>query len=269
MRKTIRVALSLATISCLICAAQAQTASAELDLGVALYKQGRYQEAIAHFKRATALDPNRVVPHLYLGTAYAQKYSPGADTPENNQIARLAIEEFEKVLTLGATKNQQTSALRSLASLCFSMKQLDKAKAYHRKILEIEPEDAETYYAIGVIDWTEAYQRRMEERAMLGLKPEQALINRPECWGVRVKNEDVVNDGIEVLTKAMTLRQNYDDAMAYMNLMYRERADMQCGNKQAYDADTKTADKWVEVTMGVKEAKERVKGADGVPTPKR
>ena len=103
----------------------------------------------------------------------------------------------------------------------------------------------------------------------MGLTPDEPLTNRNECWGVRAKNEDVVNDGIEVLTKAMTLRQNYDDAMAYMNLMYRERADIQCGNKQAYDADTKTADKWVEVTMGVKEAKERVKSADGVPTPKR
>ena len=103
MRKTIGLALSLAAISCLICAAHAQTASAELDLGVAAYKQGRHEEAISHFQRAIALDANRVVPHLYLGTAYAQKYIPGEDTPDNNQTARLAIEEFEKVLTLDPT----------------------------------------------------------------------------------------------------------------------------------------------------------------------
>jgi hypothetical protein len=69
-----------------------------------------------------------------------------------------------------------------------------------------------------------------------------------------------VQDGIDVFTKAMSLRPDYDDAMAYMNLMYRERADIQCGNKQAYDADTKAADKWVDVTMATKKKKEeRVK----------
>ena len=31
-----------------------------------------------------------------------------------------------------------------------------------------------------------------------------------------------------MLEKALELRPDYDDAMAYMNLMYRERADLQC-----------------------------------------
>jgi tetratricopeptide (TPR) repeat protein len=259
MSKGVCLVLSLAAIACLISAANAQTASAELDLGVAAYKQGKHDEAISHFQRAIALESNRVVPHLYLGAAYAQKYIPGADSPDNNQIARLAIEEFENVLTLDPTREQETSTLKSLASLYFNMKQLVQAKEYYRKLLEIEPGDAETYFAIGVIDWTEAYQRRMEQRAKLRMTPDQPMISSAECWDVKAKNEDIVQDGIDVFTKAMSLRRDYDDAMAYMNLMYRERADVQCGNKQAYDADTKTADKWVDVTMATKKAKEKDK----------
>jgi hypothetical protein len=97
----------------------------------------------------------------------------------------------------------------------------------------------------------------MEQRATLGLRPGEPLINSNECWAVRGKNEESVNEAIEMLTKALSVRQDYDDAMAYMNLTYRERADIQCGNKQGYDADTKAADKWVDVTMATKMAKEK------------
>jgi hypothetical protein len=42
--------------------------------------------------------------------------------------------------------------------------------------------------------------------------------------------------------------------MAYMNLLYRERADIQCRDQKAYTADLKAADKWVDLTMATKKA---------------
>ena len=57
------------------------------------------------------------------------------------------------------------------------------------------------------------------------------------------------------LVKALTLRRGYDDAMAYMNPLYRGRADIQCGDPKAYRADLKEADRWVDLTMAAKEAK--------------
>lgn len=56
--------------------------------------------------------------------------------------------------------------------------------------------------------------------------------------------------------KALNLRPDYEDAMAYLNLMYRERADMQCNDRAAYDADTKVANLWVDKTMATKKAHE-------------
>ena len=95
----------------------------------------------------------------------------------------------------------------------------------------------------------------MEQRAKLNLKPEKALIDAVECWDAQAENEEIVKDGIKMLTKAISIRQSYDDAMAYMNLMYRERADIQCGNLRAYHADIRTADQWVDVTIATKQAK--------------
>lgn len=43
--------------------------------------------------------------------------------------------------------------------------------------------------------------------------------------------------------------------MAYMNLMYRERADLECDDLAARSRDLKTADEWVDKTLAVKKAK--------------
>ncbi len=42
----------------------------ELEQGLTLFNQGRYQESIAHFDRAIELDPNNAEAHLYKGKAY-------------------------------------------------------------------------------------------------------------------------------------------------------------------------------------------------------
>ncbi len=67
------------------------------------------------------------------------------------------------------------------------------------------------------------------------------------------------------LDKALKLRDDYDDAMAYMNLMYRERADVQCDDPAARASDLKEADGWVDRTMATKKAKaEKQPGATGI-----
>jgi len=242
----------LATV--LTCNAQTINAKAEFDLGLLAYKQAKYEEAIQHFRQAVLLDPAFVSAHLHLASAYAQQYIPGVDSPENIQMGQQAIAQFGQVLGLSPNRDQQVSALKGIAYLYLNMKQFERAKEYNRKILDIEPDDPETYYAIGIIDWTESYQFRMEQRAKLNLKPEEPLIDAAECWDVRAKNEEIVKDGIEMLTKAISIRETYDDVMAYMNLMYRERADIQCGNTRAYGSDLRTADQWVDVTMATKKA---------------
>jgi len=63
----------------------------------------------------------------------------------------------------------------------------------------------------------------------------------------------------------LQLRPDYDDAMAYMNLLYREKADVECDDLDARTADLKTADDWVEKTMATKKIKaEKQPGAQGI-----
>jgi tetratricopeptide (TPR) repeat protein len=244
----------------------------QLNKGVQAYKNAKYEEAISHFQQAVEYDPSLLNARLYLATAYAQQYIPGADTPENNRMAEQAIDEFKKVLDMHPGRDQEVSSLKGIASLYFNMKKLDMAKQYHQQVAQRDPNDPETYYSIGVIDWTEAYQPRMEERAKLGLKPDEPLNAKDKeqkkvCAQLKEKNWPAIQDGIDSLNKALQLRPDYDDAMAYMNLMYREKADVECDDPAARAADLKEADTWVDKTMATKKAKaEKQPGATGIVT---
>ena len=70
----------------------------QLNKGVQAYKNAKYEEAIEHFKNAVEMDNHLVTARLYLATAYAQQYIPGADSPDNNRYAEQAIEVFKQVL---------------------------------------------------------------------------------------------------------------------------------------------------------------------------
>ena len=234
----------------------------QLNKGVAAYRNARYEQAIDHFKQAVALDDGLKNAKLYLATAYAQQYIPGVDSPDNIQNADAAIEQYKAVLDQDP---KNVNSIKGIAYLYLQMKKFDDAKSYYHKAIDLDPNDPEAYYSIGVIDWTEAYQPRMEARAKLGLRPDEPLKDKKVCQQLLTDQGAAIQDGLDSLNKAIQLRQDYDDAMAYVNLLYRERADRECDQPDQRAADLKTADEWVDKTMAVKKAKaEKQPGATGI-----
>jgi tetratricopeptide (TPR) repeat protein len=227
----------------------------QLNKGVTAFKNVRYEQAIENFKNAVALDPQLLNARLYLATAYAQLYVPGADTPDNNRNAEQAINEFKKVIDSNPPKEAQVHSLKGIASLYFNMKNLPQAKEYYKKVAQMDPNDPEAYYSIGVIDWTLSYQPRMEARAKLGLAPTEQLKDKKVCEQLRTTNMDKIDEGRQNLEKALQLRQDYDDAMAYLNLIYREEADLTCNDPAKRQELLKQADTWVDRTLATKKAK--------------
>ena len=59
----------------------------------------------------------------------------------------------------------------------------------------------------------------------------------------------VVQDGIDNLNKAIALRPDYDDAMAYLNLLYRRKADLQCGDPPPSRLIPRAPTNWQEKAM--------------------
>lgn len=242
----------------------------QLNKGVSAYKNAHYEEAINHFQQAVELDPNLLNARMYLATAYAQQYIPAVDSPDNVRMAQQAIEQYQKVLDSNPAREQKVNSAKGIAYLYLNMKKFDDAKKYYRMASDVDPNDPEPYYSVGVIDWTSSYQPRMEERAKLGMRPEENLNPKNKdqkkvCEELKQKNMPAISEGIDSLNKAIQLRPDYDDAMAYMNLMYREKADVECDDLVARAEDLKTADSWVDKTLATKKAKaEKQPGQGGI-----
>ena len=232
----------------------------QLNKGVKAYKDNHYEQAITHFQNAVNLDPALINARMYLATAYVSQFIPGIDSPENLRTAQQAIDEYQKVIDANPSRDQKVNSAKGIAYLYLNEKKWDDAKKYYRMASDLDPNDAEPYYSVGVIDWSQSYQPRMEERAKLGMKPDEHLSAKNKdqkklCEELKTKNGPAIQEGIDTLDKAIKLRDDYDDAMAYMNLMYRERADVECDDEAARAADLKTADGWVDKAMQAKQAR--------------
>ncbi len=239
----------------------------QLNKGVAAYKNARYEEAIGHFQTAVSLDPKLPMARLYLATAYAQNVVSG-DDPANVKAADTAIEAFKGVLE---EKPGDVNALKGIASLYFNTKRLPQAKEYNQKVIAVDAKDADAYYFIGVIDWTQALQNSIPARTSLGLKDDGTPIkDKKACAALQDKNGPLIAEAIDSLQKALDIRPSDDPSMQYMNLAYRRKAaDAECGNEGQAKADMTTAQDWVQKAMDTRKANELKKenAAAGGVTP--
>src|SRR5271156_384987 len=89
-----------------------------LNKGVQSFKNGQYDVAIEDFKQAKDLDPTLMNARLYLATAYATQYIPGAPSQENMQFGNQAVAEFKEVLE---TDRNNLSAIDGIGSILFQM----------------------------------------------------------------------------------------------------------------------------------------------------
>jgi tetratricopeptide (TPR) repeat protein len=205
-----------------------------LNQGVDAFKNGQSKDAEQYFLRAKQLDPHLINARLYLATAYASEYIPGAPSEENTAVGRAAADEFKGVLALDP---QNLPAMDGLGSLLFMMGGTPfnpdvflEAKSYFQRHTQLRPNDAEPYYWIGVIDWTLAFRANAELRMDFnehggGLDDADQL-----PWDLREQyareHGRTIEEGIDALKRAISIRPDYDDAMAYMNLLYRRKADI-------------------------------------------
>lgn len=247
-----------------------------LNKGVQAFKGAKYGDAVEFFKKAIDLDPTYPTARLYLATAYMSQYIPGADSPENNAYAEQAANHF-KIILEADPKN--TSALKSLASLAFQrtngmptmadkMKQFDVAAEWYKKLAIADPNEKEAFYSLGVVAWSKFYPAWMEARTKLGMKPEAPGPIKDKKVKESLKSEytEIIAEGIKNLEKALEIDKEYDDAMAYVNLLYRERADI-ADSEAEYNKDTEAADQWMAKALETRKVKaERTAKTTGIVT---
>ena len=224
-----------------------------LNKGVASFGRANYGFAVDHFKEAIAEDPELLDARQYLATAYMNQYIPASESEANLELARQALEGFREVLDRNPTEPQAILAMSCIASLHFNMKENETALEWYEKLLAKDPNNTQALYTKGVIAWMETYQPRLEVRAMLGMTPEDpGPIKDDEAkTELAEMNLPLIEDGMKSLQTAIQIDPDYDDAMVYLNLLYRERADIS-ETKEEYDEYNAKADDWIQQALDTK-----------------
>ncbi|MGA1982626.1 MAG: hypothetical protein ABSG84_09130 [Acidobacteriaceae bacterium] len=228
----------------------------QLNKGIAAFKNAQYEQATNYFQNAAQLDPSNDNAKLYLATTYASQVVPNLMDPANLAMAQKALDEFNLVLS---KRPDDLTALKQIASIDRNINKLDQAKADELKVISIAPNEPEAYYIVGFVDWKQAYNNAITILAADGLTDAgdgNPKMTKGACAKIQAANSGLVAEGIKYLQKAVDLNPNYDDAMTYLQLTYRRKADTDCGNAAAQKDDMQQVDMWIQRDMGARKTNE-------------
>ena len=239
----------------------------QMNKGVQSYKGMKYADAIKHFQQAVQLDPSNQNAQLYLATSYMTQWVPGVDSPDNKKNYDLAKQEFERILKKDPSNSL---ALASLASMAFNSASsgtpeqkaaaLEETRKWNQRRIEVNSKDSEAYYYLGVINWLQARPdiqaarvSEINQKKMTASDP--GPIRDPKVrQQLQTKYLAMINEGIENLKKCLEIDKENEDAMSYMNLLLRERADLE-NSPDAAKADVAQAEDWSNKSVDTKRIK--------------
>jgi tetratricopeptide (TPR) repeat protein len=240
----------------------------QLNKGIAAFKNAQYEQATNYFQNAVQLDPNNPNAKLYLATTYASQVVPNLTTPENLAFAQKALDGFKAVLVKDP---HDLLALKQIASIDRNIGKLDQAKLDEEKVIEVAPNDPEAYYTIASIDFnTMHFKNTVPILALDGLTDDAAgnkKMTKGACAKIKEANTAMVTEAMQHLQKAIELNPNYSEAMDFLQLTYREKANIDCGDPAAQKEDLAQTDIWIQKAMGARkiiELKKEQKAGGGV-----
>jgi tetratricopeptide (TPR) repeat protein len=250
----------------------------ELNKGVQAFRANKYADAVTHFKEAVNLDPTSGNARAYLAVSYMVQWVPGAESGDNKKNYDMAKKTFNEILQKEPTNSM---ALAYMASMAFQRASagseeekkaaLEEARKWNERRIEVDPKDAEPYYYLGVIDWSEAYpaiktaqrdDKEKTDRARLagqnakqGGAPDGGRIQDLKIRGdLKAKYGPMIDNGIQQLTKCLSIDKENEDAMSYMNLLYREKAALE-DDPGSSKADIAQAEDWSNKSLDMRKIK--------------
>jgi len=199
--------------------------------GTEAFRWARYSEAASAFQKASDANPESPVPHLYLALGWLQQFIPGAMSADNADHARRAEAELRRALDLDP---MIWTAAVVLGQLAFSESRLEDAREWYRKALAVEPRNAQTWCDLGVVAWQQCHRQG------------------------KLAHQPILEEAISDFEKSVAFDPANQDAMQYLSLLLRERADMREGDEEKR-ADLAAADRWKEKSADA--AAEKVQAA--------
>jgi len=126
----------------------------QLNEAARAYREGHFEEAEQHSRKALELDPTDKTAPMFIARTIHAQFRPGVQTPENLAKAQAAIEAYQQIL---AKNPKDDEAYKAIAYLYGATKQDDKLRQWisSRAANEsTQPEKrAEAYIVLASKDW--------------------------------------------------------------------------------------------------------------------
>jgi tetratricopeptide (TPR) repeat protein len=89
-------------------------AKSELNETARAYRDGHFEEAEQHAKRALYFDPTNMTARIFVARVIHQQYKPGVELPANVKKARDAIDAYKRVLEMDPNNEEAYKAISVL-----------------------------------------------------------------------------------------------------------------------------------------------------------
>ena len=235
MNKKLCLLAALALCLPLLGGCQKVQARMEIREGNTAYQREDYKAALNHYTKARQIDP-KSFPELdrLIGYSRIGLYVPEDKSPANEKNADMAVAELRKYLrqrpddqiarealiNLYLNANRTTdainffreylqknpadiSAVRSIAQLYAKQGNFNESLNWYEKITLLDAKNPEAFYIFGVVCY------------------EKVAKNPPADPAERLA---IIEKGKASLQRAIQLKPDYFESMAYLNLLFRQQA---------------------------------------------
>ena len=173
-------------------------AMAELNLGEAVHKKGRVDEAIAHLTKAVEIQPGNFTNHASLGISLLTKGRH--DEALLHLRASLALNP------------DQAPIHSSLGVALLELGQLEESVAHLRKAVEIDPKDGDAHYNLGntLLQMGQAGDAVIEYERAVRINPQDTQALNNLAWVLATWPDALIRDGakaVEFAERADSLTQ--------------------------------------------------------------
>ena len=216
-------------------------AQQQIELGNQALNNGNYQEAVEYFQRAIALSPSWSDPYAGLGMVYALQYTSDARAQGDVQLGMAAARQFKKALQLNPGDLKTTE---SMAALQEKMGNFEEAKEYYLDAVDLDDSQPYRMMAVARVDWNLADRAQRSQAQRAGLKVGDPIFDKPACPALRQANQKNLEQGMTMVSEALTLRSDLADAMSMMAALYDLRSETHCSDPAAWQSDRAKAADW-------------------------
>jgi tetratricopeptide (TPR) repeat protein len=235
-------------------------ARVQLKQGNAFYEKESYKEALAQFQKGLEIDPAATFAWRSVGLTAMALHRPGVEGEENAQYADIAVDAFNKYLDDypqdDKVEEYLTTVLINDGRFDEALARMDEESAKRADNADIERAIVNTLLKAGRLEDALARARKP------GVKPDAGVLYGigVAAWGksyadptldpeTRTKTIDM---GLDATKQALDLDPEFFDAMAYYNLLFREKAKMATTFEEAADLNAQ-ADLWLKKALELRE----------------